>query len=57
MKDANLLNEQQMKSEVNKFTTTVDKIMEILRPEEVENYAFLFYNGKCFFMFSKHLFF
>lgn len=39
-----LLNKEQMKSEVEKFYTTVDKIMKILLPEKTENYEFVYFN-------------
>ncbi|CAC5415464.1 TMEM173 [Mytilus coruscus] len=45
MKEAGLLTEEQMKSEVKTFYTTVDKIMKILLQNKTKDYEFVFYNG------------
>ncbi|XP_071126843.1 uncharacterized protein [Mytilus edulis] len=46
MKEAGLLTEEQMKSEVKKFYTTVDQIMKILLQNKTKDYEFVFYNDK-----------
>ncbi|CAG2246536.1 unnamed protein product [Mytilus edulis] len=46
MKEAGLLTEEQMKSEVKKFYTTVDQIMKILLQNKTKDYEFVFYNDQ-----------